>query len=125
MAWVLFFDGGCAFCSASARLIRRLDHRQRIAFQSLQGELAQQLELVQYAAKDGTLVLQRTSDGRIFLRSDALIELARALGGVWRVFTLARFLPESFRDRIYHSVAINRYRFMGKSSCPVDQGRFD
>lgn len=120
MAWVLFYDGKCAFCSESVRLIRRLDQRQRIFFESLQGERARQLGLVHHAADDGTLVLLRKSDGRFFLRSDALIELARALGGGWRVFSLARFIPKSLRDRIYRWVAMNRYRILGKSACQFD-----
>ena len=120
MAWVFFFDSESGFCFASARLIRALDRRQRIELESLQGERAQQLGLVHHAADDGTLVLLRKFDDRLFLRSDALIELARALGGVWRVFILARFVPHSLRDRIYRWVASNRYRFMGKSACQLD-----
>lgn len=121
MGWVLFFDGECAFCSASVRRVVRLDKRRRIAFAPLQGKLAADLDLTQHAAKTGgTMILLRESDGKIFMKSDALIELARALGGGWRVMTLVRFIPKRLRDTVYRWMADNRHRFMGKSEfCPL------
>ncbi len=117
MAWVLFFDGDCAFCAVSVRWVRRVDRRRSIVFEPLQGDRARQFGLAPYSAQDGTLVLLRTSDDRLFLRSDALIELARALGGGWRAFTLARFIPRPWRDWLYRCFAKNRFRLVGKSSC--------
>lgn len=121
MGWVLFFDGDCAFCSQSVRLVVRLDPHARIAFAPLQGQLAREKGFSQYAAAEsGTMVLLRESDGKIFTHSDSWIELACALGGGWRVLTLARFIPKPLRDGLYRWVARNRYRFMGKSqSCPL------
>lgn len=63
----------------------------------------------------GTMVLLRESDGQVFLRGDALIELARALGGAWRIFTIARFIPKPLRDAVYQWVADNRHRIMGRA----------
>lgn len=61
------------------------------------------------------MVLMRESDGKVFTESDGLIELARALGGGWRVFTLARFIPKCVRDGVYRWIARNRFNFMGKA----------
>ena len=116
MTWVLFFDGDCAFCSKSVQRVARLDKRGRVAFASLQGKLAHEMDFAKYASKDGgTMVLLRESDGKIFFRSDAAIELARALSGIWRIFTLARFVPKPLRDWAYRQVADHRYLFPGKS----------
>ncbi len=116
MSWVLFFDGDCAFCSKSVRHVVALDTHRRVFFAPLQGKLAAEMGFANHAAKDGgTMVLLRESDGSIFLKSDALIELARALGGCWRVTLLARFIPKILRDVAYGWIANNRYRFMGKS----------
>lgn len=116
MTWVLFFDGDCAFCSKSVRHVVRFDHHKRIAFSPLQGKFAADLGFAHHAGKaDGTMVLLRELDQKVFLRSDALIELARALGGGWRVLALARFIPKLLRDRAYRWVADHRYLFMGKS----------
>lgn len=117
MTWVLFFDGDCAFCSESVVRVMRFDKRKRVSFAPLQGELATEMGFARHAAaSDGTMVLLRESDGQVFMRSDALIELARALGGGWRVTTIARIIPKSIRDRVYQWIADNRYRFMSKSA---------
>ena len=129
MGWVLFFDGDCAFCSASVRRVARFDKHGRIAFAPLQGRLSAQMDLRKYADNtSGTMVLLRESDGKLFFFSDSLIELAHALGGGWRFFTLARFIPQPVRDLAYRWVARNRYRIAGKADhCalpdPAVQGR--
>jgi len=121
MSWVLFFDGDCAFCSRLVRRVVAFDRHGRISFAPLQGKLAAEMGLARHAAKaGGTMVLMRESDGEIFKRSDALIELARALGGWWRATRLARFIPRPLRDTVYGWLADNRHRFTGKSeSCPL------
>lgn len=121
MAWVLFFDGDCAFCSKSVRTVSHLDKRGNISFAPLQGELSKEKGFTHHAAGNGgTMVLLRESDGRAFTRSDGLIELANALGGIWRVFTIARVIPKFLRDLVYDWIARNRYRVMGRSdNCAI------
>lgn len=121
MGWVLFFDGDCAFCSASVRRAVRYDKHERLSFAPLQGKLAAELGFSKHAAvAGGTMVLLRESDVRVFSRSDALIELARALGGWWRLCTIARYIPRPLRDWVYDRVANNRHRLMGKAaSCQL------
>lgn len=117
MGWVLFFDGDCAFCSASVRLVVRFDRCERLSFAPLQGKLAAELDFSKYAAEaGGTMVLLRESDGRVFTRSAALIELAKVLGGWWRLCTVAWWIPRPFRDWVYGWVANNRFRIMGRSA---------
>lgn len=121
MGWVLFFDGDCAFCSKSVRLVVTLDKNRRVSFAPLQGKLAAEKGFTQHAAKEGgTMILLREQDGKVFMKSDALIELARALGGWWRMTMLARFIPKPLRDWGYSCIARNRYRFVRKSdSCSL------
>ncbi|RYD41844.1 MAG: DUF393 domain-containing protein [Verrucomicrobiaceae bacterium] len=121
MGWVLFFDGDCAFCSKGVRKVFQLDPRGRVSFAPLQGKLAAEMGFTCHAARQGgTMILLRESDGKIFRKSDALIELARVLGGWWRLTRIARFIPKPLRDTVYSWMADNRYRFMGKSdSCQL------
>jgi predicted DCC family thiol-disulfide oxidoreductase YuxK len=111
MSWVLFFDGDCAFCSRSARLVARLDTRQRVWFASLQGKLAAESGLGGMAAKTGgSMVLLREEDGACFTRSDALIKLAGALGGIWHLARVAVLVPRPVRDAVYQWIADRRHR---------------
>jgi len=115
MGWVLFFDGDCAFCSASVRRAAKLDTHKRLRFSPLQGKLAAEKGLGGNAAgKGGTMILLRERDGRIFKRSDALIELTRVLGGWWRILTATKFIPRILRDAAYQWFADHRYWFSRK-----------
>ena len=125
MGWVLFFDGDCGFCSASVRRVARLEKDGKVDFAPLQGKLASEMGLAGYAAAtDGTMVLLREDDGRIFTRSDAVIELAGVLGWPWKLATLARILPRSWRDGAYRWIADHRHLMPGTpATCALpDEG---
>lgn len=110
MSWVLFFDGDCAACSESVRLAVRLDKHQQLKFSPLQGKLAAEMGLAENARKTGgTMILLRESDGAVFKRSDAAIQLARILGGWWKLLTVVKIIPGFLRDRVYQWIADHRY----------------
>lgn len=71
------------------------------------------------------MVLLRESDGKHFIESDAVIELANALGGWWRVFTVARIILKPLRDFGYRLIARNRHRLVGRQdACDVADPEF-
>jgi predicted DCC family thiol-disulfide oxidoreductase YuxK len=117
MSWVLFFDGDCGFCFASVRSVHRLDKHGRVYFAPLQGELARKLGLDVHASETGgTMVLLREGDGKLFTRSDALLELARALGWPWRLARAAVVVPRRWRDGVYQFIADHRLTLSGKTA---------
>jgi predicted DCC family thiol-disulfide oxidoreductase YuxK len=116
MKWIVFFDGDCGLCSRSVRFFAKFDRRDHLRFAPLQGETAAAKEFGKYAAiDDGTMVVLREADGEIFYRFDALLESLRALGGLWKVLLVAKFLPRSIREILYRTVARNRIRWFGKA----------
>lgn len=123
MGWVMFFDGDCGFCSAAVRRVARMDRDERIDFAPLQGRLAAERGLTGHATgSDGTMVLWREEDDRLFLRGDAVLELGRALGGGWKLLAgLGRAVPRPLRDGAYRIVARHRLSLMGRraSSCEM------
>jgi predicted DCC family thiol-disulfide oxidoreductase YuxK len=115
MAWILFFDGDCAFCSASVQRVAHFDRRAQIDFARLQGGLAREKGFTHYAdSAGGTMVLFHEASGETLTHSAALIQLTRIFGGFWLIFTVFRLIPKSLRDRSYSIIARNRYCFMGK-----------
>lgn len=117
MGWVLFFDGDCAFCSASVRQAAKLDTHKRLKFSPLQGKLAAEKGFAESAGlKGGSMVLLRESDGKIFYRSDAAIELARVLGGAWKLLVPLKFIPKAIRDGVYQWIADHRYLISKKGN---------
>ena len=59
------------------------------------------------------MVVWREADSRAFTRSDAWIEVASVLGGMWKVFLIIRWIPRRWRDAVYGMIARNRHVFTG------------
>jgi len=57
---------------------------------------------------------------QVFLRSDAILNILKTLGGGWKVLLFFKILPKSWRDGLYDFMANNRYRWFGKrDTCMV------
>ncbi|MFN0213055.1 MAG: thiol-disulfide oxidoreductase DCC family protein [Saprospiraceae bacterium] len=110
---VLLFDGVCNLCNASVQWILKRDRMGHFRFAALQSEIGQQyLQQHGLASKDfDTVVL--VANGRIYLRSDAALEILRHIGGFWKLLYVFKLLPQPLRDAIYKLVARNRYRWFG------------
>lgn len=117
MAWVLFFDGDCGFCSKSVRRVCALDKKGVVDFAPLQGELAGELGLAKFGdSKGGTMVMLREADGEKFFKGDAWIMLGEALGGFWALLAkMFGMFPKPVRDWGYDLVAKNRYLIAGEN----------
>lgn len=69
------------------------------------------------------------SDERVLVRSDAVLRMARYLGGPWRAFAIGRVVPRALRDAAYDLVARHRHRIVAEpAQCylppPEVRGRF-
>ncbi len=50
--------------------------------------------------------------------SDAALHALAELEGLWRLALIFKILPRLLRNKIYQSIAVNRYRWFGKKeSC--------
>ena len=120
MAWVLFYDGDCGFCSRSVRQIARWSRSAPLEFASLQGVLASSHGFGHHAREGGgSMVLLRESDGVSFTESDALFALCGVMGGYWRILRIGQWIPKRLRDAAYRWIARNRYRFLGRADACV------
>lgn len=52
---------------------------------------------------------------KIFLKSDAAIEIAKQLNGYPYYLKYFQFIPKPIRDFVYDLIAKNRYRLFGKT----------
>ena len=54
-------------------------------------------------------------------QSDAAVQVMVASGSLWRLASLARWVPRRWRDGLYRMVATDRYRWFGKrTSCYLE-----
>ena len=126
---VLLFDGVCNLCNGSVQWVLRHDARAQFRFAALQSDTGQAL-LRRFGLDSAQLDTVVLVDGdRIFLRSDAPLEVARRLGGGWALLYIFKVLPRPLRNAVYDWVARHRYRWFGRQeSCmlprPEWKGRF-
>lgn len=126
---LLIFDGACALCSRAVRFILAHERDHLTRFASAQSSVGR--AILQQNGLDpeklASLVLVR--EGAIFVRSNAVLEVARHLRLPWRMVRVFRFVPRSLRDPLYDVVARNRHRWFGRQeSCamadPETRSRF-
>lgn len=121
MPETIFYDGSCALCHRFVRFVAMRDRAARFVFAPSGGQhfLANVPES-QRADLPESLVLL-TAEGRLLVRSGAVLAALRALGGFWRwLATAAGVIPAPVRDAVYEFVARIRYRVFGRSAevCP-------
>ena len=122
---ILFYDGSCGLCAWSVTwVLRHEGQRRTLRFASLQGPLAAAIPDVsrQSHSLDSVIWYDESGDGtsgRMWTRSDAVLEVWRYVGGGWRLLAaLGRLLPRVFRDRLYDLVARHRHSLAG-AACVV------
>jgi len=129
---LVLFDGVCGFCDRAVRLLLRADRRGRLHFAPLQGETAEALRRrhPEIPEELETLVYVESGPGgeRVFLRSEALFRLCRALGGRFRPVAWLGVLPRALTDLAYAAFVRVRYLFGRLPDCrlpgPEERERF-
>ena len=112
---IVLFDGICNLCNASVRFITRHDKNNTIQFASLQSETAKQLLLKMNIDSQKIDSIIFISNEKMFIKSDAAVEIAKRLDGFPRLLKYFQLIPRPIRDFVYDLIAKNRYRLFGKS----------
>ena len=110
---LFIFDGVCVLCSNGASFLMRHDSQGRVQFASAQSRLGSAIFRKLGKPIDESYLLI-DSDGW-HAKSDGYFQLARILGGWWRLALVFQLIPRSIRDWLYDHVAANRYRWFGKA----------
>ncbi|HWO53104.1 MAG TPA: thiol-disulfide oxidoreductase DCC family protein [Paenibacillus cookii] len=111
---IVLVDGVCHLCQGLTRFIIERDPKAKFRFASLQSGIGAEL-LVKGGLPAGevdTVVL--IEKGRYYVRSEAVLRIARQLKMPWPLLYIFVAVPTSLRDRLYRYVARNRYRWFGK-----------
>lgn len=111
---VLLFDGLCHLCDGGVRFVVAHDQAERIHFAPIQGDLGRRLYAEQGLDADAPNTMLLVTREQVFRASDVVIEIARRLGGAWKLAVLGKVIPRGLRDAAYYFVARNRYRWFGK-----------
>ncbi len=117
---IVFYDGECGFCDTTVRQIMNIDSSKSLRYAPLQGETATAVlpTELREPSQLKTLVYP-DGDGHRYLKSEAIIEILKQVGGLWGAFRVFRILPVGFRDWFYDKIAERRRSLIDKASCPL------
>ena len=110
---IVLFDGVCNFCNGAVNFIIRHDGDKKFKFAALQSEIGTELRAKHGIGDDVDSIILIEGD-RAYLHSDAALQIARALGGVWSLLYAFIVVPTPVRDWFYKLFAKYRYRLFGK-----------
>jgi predicted DCC family thiol-disulfide oxidoreductase YuxK len=103
----------CNLCSGSVQFIIERDPKAKFRFASLQSLFGQE-QLEKYKLDKNHLhSIILLKDEKFYQRSNAALEIAKELSGLWPVMYIFKILPLFIRDGIYNWIARNRYRWFG------------
>lgn len=111
---IILFDGFCNLCCFSVQFIIKRDSESQFKFAPIQSIIGQEL-LSQYnisSLKVDSIIYLK--DDRYFLRSSAVLNILKDLGGGWRLFYLLIVIPKFIRYFVYSVIARTRYKIFGK-----------
>jgi predicted DCC family thiol-disulfide oxidoreductase YuxK len=113
---IIIFDGVCNLCEYSVKFIVKNDHQARFKFVSAQSEKGQNLQRIcgVDTLQDGTVILLKND--QVYVKSDAALQIAKDLDGLWRFLYVLKYIPKPIRDFFYAIVSRHRYRWFGKKT---------
>lgn len=113
---VILFDGICNLCNSSVLFVIRQDTHQKFKFASLQSAYGQQ-QMQSFHLPPGELsTVLLIKHGKLYQKSNAALEIARNLSGLWPLIYIFKVIPPFIRDGVYDWIARNRYRWFGKKN---------
>jgi predicted DCC family thiol-disulfide oxidoreductase YuxK len=118
---IILFDGVCNLCNGVIQFIIKRDKKDVFRYAALQSDLGLQLTAergIDTSRVDSFVLIEPGM--AYFIKSDAALEIAGDLKGLWPIFKLFKWVPTSLRNVIYDFVAQNRYKWFGrKDQCMI------
>ena len=118
---IILFDGVCNLCNSSVQFVIKRDKRDIFRYAALQSDIGEQLVTQRHidTSKVDSIILIEPGVA-YYTKSDAALEIAKELGGLWKLTSIFTWIPTSIRNAIYDFVAKNRYKWFGKQeSCMI------
>ncbi len=117
--YYIFYDGDCGFCNYWVQWILKNDRKNQFLFSPLKSGFGQNFLKERNLQQDqlSTLYLWKPNSF-YYLKSEAVLEIAKLLGGKYRLIAVFKILPRFFSDAVYDQIAKNRDH-LSATQCPV------
>lgn len=117
---IILFDGLCNFCSSIVFFTIKRDKNSVFKFAPLQSNAGRYLLKRFNLPTENHNSFVLVEQNRFFIKSNAVLRVAKRLGGIWSLLYVFMLVPNPIRDFIYDIMAKNRYRWFGrKEECLV------
>lgn len=122
---IVLFDGVCNLCNSTVLFLIKLDTHNNLLFAAQQSEAGIAIMKENHFTVDnnslgvknnsltGTNSVIFIKEGRLYYKSDAIIEIAKLLTGWPRLIKFTFIFPKWFRDGVYDLIAKYRYKVFG------------
>lgn len=126
---IYLFDGHCVLCSRAVAYVLRHEKSPAMRFVAILSEEGRGLAKAHNIDPDEPESFLIIKDGKAFKSADAVIVLARYIGGFHKLASAGKILPPAIRNWLYGVIARNRYRIFGKTEqcyvpAPENRHRF-
>ncbi len=114
---LILFDGHCHMCSRVVQLILKFDRNKMFLFAPLESDAGLFWKGKRQIPEsvDSIILIEENC---FLIKSDAVLKIARQLGGLFKFLLIFRVIPRSWRNRVYDLIARNRFRWFGRrESC--------
>ena len=112
---IILFDSVCNLCESSVLFVIKYDKKDEFRFVSLQSDLGKKiLHHIGMDSKHIDSIVLYEPGIAYYYKSQAALEIAKSLGGIFHFGTLFRIIPNGIRNWVYDYVAKNRYVWYGK-----------
>jgi len=126
---IVLYDGVCGLCNRLVQFLLKRDKTDQLRYAALQSDFAVKvLNRHGLNPKDfdtvHVVLNYEQPDERVLARSDAILEVVKRLGGIWKLTSIGKIIPKPMRDLLYNFVATNRYRVFEKfETCMLPEPR--
>lgn len=118
---IILFDGVCNLCNGAIQFVIKRDKKDVFRYAPLQSEIGLTLvneRKIDTSNVDSIILIE--AGVAYFVKSDAALEIAKNLNGLWPLMTIFKWVPATFRNWLYDIIAKNRYRWFGrKDQCMI------
>ncbi len=115
---LILFDGVCGLCITSVQWLIRRDKSAVFRFAPIQSEIGRGHYQRSGLDPENIQTFLFIKDHKAHIKSDAVLETLKTLGGLWRSLSVFYLMPRPMRDWLYDLIAKNRLHVMGRhQSC--------
>lgn len=109
---IIIYDGKCMLCSKTIAFITQRDKKEKFKYLSYRNSVAKELldkHNLDFKSKQFIVYI---NNERYYIKSRAVLEILRELGGIWSLFFVFIIVPPFIRNYFYDIIAKRRDKWV-------------